>query len=65
MTFDPSDQNGYPAEPSEPSPDVRPILIALISMWEGWRDGIFRRLDIVWLEEPPAIRAARAYLKDH
>jgi hypothetical protein len=32
---------------------------AMIELFEAWRDGIFRKLGVAWIEEPPAVRAMR------
>ncbi len=36
---------------------------ANIVLFELWRDGIFKMMEITWIEEPPAIQATRAAIK--
>lgn len=37
-------------------------LRATITLFEAWRDGIFFKVGVIWIEEPPAIIQARAAL---
>lgn len=43
-------------------------LELLVSLFEAWRDGIFKRAGLTWTSEPPAIINARgliaAYYED-
>lgn len=34
----------------------------MISLFESWNDGIFKKLSVRWIVEPQAIRDARAIL---
>lgn len=46
--------------------DVRELIAACIgcvTLFEFWRDGIFKTIGVEWVEEPPAIWAARKALE--
>ncbi len=34
-------------------------LTAMVELFEGWRNGVFHTLGVVWQDEPRAIKAAR------
>ena len=41
---------------------MREALDGMIVLFEMWRDGIFAKQGITWVEEPPAIQTARTAL---
>lgn len=42
------------------APDLLEACKQSVELFEAWRDGIFARLGIHWIEEPPAIKEMRA-----
>lgn len=39
------------------------IVADLLSLIEGWQNGIFKRMGIEWTENPPAVERAKSWLK--
>jgi hypothetical protein len=39
------------------------IIADLLSLIEGWQNGIFKRMGIEWTENPPAVERAKSWLK--
>lgn len=44
------------------APDMYAALEQTVELFESWRDGVFKTLGVHWINEPPAIIAARAAL---
>lgn len=43
---------------------ARDAVRGCVALFEAWRDGIFQRSGITWIEEPPAIQQARRVAAD-
>ena len=42
--------------------EAREALVGMVKLFEMWRDGIFKQIGVEWINEPPAIIAARKVL---
>ena len=51
-------------EQAETDAEYTKALQDCIALFEAWRDGIFAKIGVTWMEEPPAIQKARAILAD-